>query len=175
MAEGPELITNGDFASDVSSWTPTTAGNQTGVISWNSPGANLNLTAAWNFIPPMIFNPGYVMMVQSFTVVPDTDYIWRMETDNASSPTPTPPNAISRGGVGRAPSTLPFNFLHPDEDIQSAGLYEVPFTTNGSDTLLYFKFYESSNGTTTPNIKVDDVSVKEQNVAGDFVSKIMFF
>lgn len=60
---GPNLVTNGDFATDLSSWTLSTSGSGAG--SWDTGRAKINAGSA-----------GAVTLAQAITVVPEMHYTW---------------------------------------------------------------------------------------------------
>lgn len=168
MGEGPNLVANGDFPSNISSWNTTIAGNQTGSIVWYSPGDSIEIIPAWTFVPPMMFIPGAAWADQQITgLSPSTDYIMGCEVDSSSG---TP-----RGEVGLSDGNLIspfFNWLV--QTPATTGTKSLPYTTGPSETSLYVMLFSDSAGPTTPTTRIDDVTLKEQNVF-DFVAKIMFY
>jgi hypothetical protein len=96
MAEGPELLTNGDFATDFSSWTDTSPGSG-GFARRYAPSANMEVASGFIFVPPIGPQPATATGSQSFTVTVSTTYVVRFDVDTAASA------PVSKGGVSTRP------------------------------------------------------------------------
>jgi hypothetical protein len=170
MAEGPELLSNGDFATDFSSWTSWTNGSGGGASRY-APGANMTNSSGFLFIPPPTPNqPATSHGYQSFTVTVDTDYKLRYDVDAINSPT-APTNRILISTVATTPLT---SFIPGGSSvISSTGAKELDWTSPSSGTTLYVK--HQMTGLSSGSTRTDNYSIKEQGVAGDFRPIIMFY
>jgi hypothetical protein len=166
MAEGPELLTNGDFATDFSSWTDTSPGSG-GFARRYAPSANMEVASGFIFVPPIGPQPATATGSQSFTVTVSTTYVVRFDVDTAASA------PVSKGGVSTSSHT-PENWVPSAvTPLTSVGSKVLPFTSPGSGTTLYAK--HMMTGTSSPTTRTDNWSVKETGLAGDFRPIIMFY
>jgi hypothetical protein len=157
MAEGPNLVTNGDFPVDVSGWTVEVTG--AGSFAWETPGQG-KLSGATN----PVSSPGVTVLVyQSITVTATTNYkaVFDIKTANFAY--------TSWVGVG----TTKDGFEHGQKNAKSTGNKTIEFQT-GAETTVYVSMVLSWADfafSTSDNFSVDDITLKEQLDAA-FLPKI---
>lgn len=170
MAEGPELITNGDFTTDFGSWTEFLSGNNgTRYVRRSAPNTNMESEPGRTLFPPPVPpQPAAAVGSQPFTVTVDTDYILRFDVDTLSTGTITD----VLGGIATSANDPPLTYI-ASTPMTSLGAKSVPFTSPGSGTTLYARHAHRGNLATV--LRSDNWSVKEQNVGGDFRPIVMFY
>jgi hypothetical protein len=167
MAEGPELVTNGDFPSNLTGWTGYRYGNQAGGISHQTD--KMRVTGGWTFIEPMNpppAVPGYQTGYQSIPVTEDTDYKFVFDVKTVPSETGT-------GGISTN-ATSSGDWL-ASTGLGSTGVKSLPFTTGPGVSSVYAKIYQPTPAYTAYFVEVDDVSLKEQGVAAGLIPTVIFF
>jgi hypothetical protein len=149
MAEGPNLVTNGDVPVDVSGWTVEVTG--AGSFAWETPGQG-KLSGATN----PVSSPGVTVLVyQSITVTATTDY--KSVFDIKSSVNSSYSKQV---GVG----TTKDNFSHGSSNADTTGNKTLLFTT-GAETTVYVSMklsYADFSFSSSGNFAVDDITLKEQ-------------
>lgn len=158
MAEGPELVVNGEFPTNVNSWS-FHANGVGGGIQWFAPG-DMRVTGSFiNVPPPTGPQPGWGNGYQNVTgLTGDTDYICRFEVTLLN----VQPGKHGVGGMST--SFQPNNANIVSASLSTLGNKVLPFTTGPGVTSLFAKIVQPS---VMPQAfcEVDNISVKEQGVS----------
>lgn len=166
MAEGPNLVTNGDFPSTVGDWTKETTGLAD--FLWSSNGGGQAVVSAFsNFQTSPV---GFVRAYQEVTVTAFTDYkaTWDIKIAGRDEI-----GEITYGARGFVGLSIGEN-EHADILATSTGVKTAEFTT-GSEISVFITFFclvasGAFNGGNSFNF--DDVTLREQ-LSGLFSPRII--
>lgn len=129
---GPELLTNGDFATDVSNWTAASAAT----LTWDAGAMEVSLAGGDSF------GGGY----QTFTTVAGTAYRVQYEISDATA------TSSIRGANGSSPGDDIFNTSY-----EGAQTGEFFFTATGASTTIYLVCRENGGFSDFASVSVQEV------------------
>ena len=167
MAEGPNLVSNGDFPVNIGDWNHTGLGGAT--FTWDSNDGGRALISVFVNPPGGPFASSSRAW-QAITVVANTDYkaTWNIKiagTDQSGDPAFT-----ASASIGLSEGSSEHGLILSN----STGIKTLEFTT-GAETTIYMNFLvtvASFNFPANNSVNFDDVTLKEQ-LSGLFVPRIM--